>query len=183
MIDADPKNNKGGRSSLVSEANNLLSNKTLKDKALSYFRVREFHKDKNKIYVEKALNSFSTTDYFTNYVPEPPRYLIKFKEKDNPDDTQPSVSGSSIPTTTPNSSEWILLDTNSLQDLVSIINEKYLGEEGADNFWGELDAQKQNKSINKEIFNQNLQELKELLKNQDSYQYIIQAIDNIQNEC
>ena len=74
MIDADPKNNKGGRSSLASEANNLLNNKTLKDKALSYFRVREFHKDKNEIHgTKKPISSSNIKSYFTNYVPEPPR--------------------------------------------------------------------------------------------------------------
>ena len=185
MIDNDPIRNTKGRQTLANNANDLLNNETLKDKALSYFRVREFHKDKTEIYGNKeTISSSNINNYFTNYVPEPPRYLIKFKDTNSPDSTQPSVSGSSISTTTPNPSEWILLDTNSLQDLVSIINEKYLEEEGADNFWRELDAQKQNKSINGEIFNQNLQELKEeLSKNQDSYQYIIQAIDSIQNEC
>ena len=187
MIDADPKNNKGGRSSLANNANDLLNNETLKEKALSYFRVREFHKDKNEIHgTKKPISSSIINSYFTNYVPEPPRYLIKFKEKNSPDSTQPSVSGSSIPTTTPNPSKWILLDTNSLQDLVSIINKKYLteGDDGTNNFYEALSTQKGNISTDEEIFNQNLQELKEeLSKNQDSYQDIIDAISSIQNEC
>ena len=95
MINADPKNNKGSRSDLASKANNLLNNETLKEKALSYFRVREFHKNKSEISGNKnPISSSNINNYFTNYVPEPPRYLIKFVEE--PQQPTEPVSGSEI---------------------------------------------------------------------------------------
>ena len=95
MIDNDPTKNTNGRQTLANNANDLLNNETLKEKALSYFRVREFHKNKTEIYGNKnPISSSNIKNYLTNYVPEPPRYLIKFvKESQQP--VEP-VSGSEI---------------------------------------------------------------------------------------
>lgn len=139
MIDADPKNNKGGRSNLASEANNLLNNKTLKDKALSYFRVREFHKDKSEIHgTKKPISSSNIKSYLTNYVPEPPRYLIKFVEE--PQQLVEPVSGSEINSNDPSQGQkpmqrQNLVSYNKNTDTIKYKENEYSNDEdGANEF-------------------------------------------------